>query len=76
MEKCPEEMEFCNNFIEKGLIDKLHKLVNSKFVRIDHIEAIDILKKADKEKKDRTKFFRGGNLCLGYSGSQYFAIDQ
>ena len=28
------------------------------------------------KKKDRTKFFRGGNLCLGYSGSQYFAIDQ
>ncbi len=49
LEKCPEEMEFCNNFIEKGLIDKLHKLVNSKFVRIDHKEAINILKKADKE---------------------------
>lgn len=49
LEKCPEEIEFCNNFIEKGLIDKLHKLVNSKFVRIDHKEAIDILKKADKE---------------------------
>ena len=49
LEKFPEEMEFCNNFIEKGLIDKLHKLVNSKFVRIDHKEAIDILKKADKE---------------------------
>ena len=49
LEKCPEEMEFCNNFIEKGLIDKLHKLINSKFVRIDHKEAIDILKKADKE---------------------------
>ena len=49
LEKCPEEMEFCNNFIDKGLIDKLHKLVNSKFVRIDHKEAIDILKKADKE---------------------------
>ena len=49
LEKCPEEMDFCNNFIEKGLIDKLHKLVNSKFVRIDHKEAIDILKKADKE---------------------------
>ena len=49
LEKCPEEMEFCNNFIEKGLIDKLHKLVNSKFVRIDHKEAIDILKKADRD---------------------------
>ena len=44
LEKCPEEMEFCDK-----LIDKLHKLVNSKFVRIDHKEAIDILKKADKE---------------------------
>lgn len=49
LEKCPEEMEFCDKFIEKGLIDKLHKLVNSKFVKIDHKEAIDILKKADKE---------------------------
>ena len=49
LEKCPEEMEFCDKFIEQGLIDKLHKLVNSKFVRIDHKEAINILKKADKE---------------------------
>ena len=49
LEKCPEEMEFCDKFIEQGLIDKLHKLINSKFVRIDHKEAIDILKKADKE---------------------------
>ena len=49
LEKCPEEMEFCDKVIEKGLIDKLHKLVNSKVVRIDHKEAIDILKKADKE---------------------------
>ena len=49
LEKCPEEMEFCDKFIEQGLIDKLHKLVNSKFVRIDHKEAIDILKKADRE---------------------------
>ena len=49
LEKCPEEIEFCDKFIEKGLIDKLHKLINSKFVRIDHKEAIDILKKADKE---------------------------
>lgn len=56
LEKCPEEMEFCNNFIEKGLIDKLHKLVNSKFVRIDHKEAIDILKKADKEWKFQPEY--------------------
>ena len=49
LERCPEEIEFCDQFIEKGLKDKLTKLINSSFVRIDHKEAIDILKKADRE---------------------------
>ena len=40
-------MEFLNKFVEKGLIDKLNKLVKSSFVRITHKEVIDILKKAD-----------------------------
>ena len=49
LERCPEEIDFCNNFIEKGLKEKLTKILNSEFVRIDHKEAIDILKKADKK---------------------------
>lgn len=49
LERCPEEMAFCDKFIEKGLIEKLNKLVNSNFIRIDHKEAIDILKKADRK---------------------------
>lgn len=49
MERCPEEIDFCNTFIEKGLKEKLTKILNSEFVRIDHKDAIDILKKADKE---------------------------
>ena len=49
LERCPEEINFCDQFIEKGLKEKLNKIINSKFVRIDHKEAIDILKKADKE---------------------------
>lgn len=47
LEKCPDEIEFLNNFVEKGLKEKLEKLVNSKFVRITHKEVIDILKKAN-----------------------------
>ena len=47
LDNCPEEMEFFDNFVEKGLIDKLNKLINSNFVRIDHEEVISILKKAD-----------------------------
>ena len=48
MEKCPEEIDFCDNFIEKGLKQKLNKLLESEFVRIDHKDVIDILKKADR----------------------------
>ena len=47
LEKCPEEIAFFDKFVEKGLKEKLEKLVASKFVRIDHKDVIDILKKAD-----------------------------
>jgi len=47
LDKCPEEMEFFDKFVEKGLLDKLNKLVNSNFKRVDHEEVISILKKAD-----------------------------
>ncbi len=46
LDNCKEEMNFFDNFVEKGLIEKLNKLVNSEFVRIDHEEVIKILKEA------------------------------
>ena len=46
LDNCPKEMEFFDKFVEKGLIEKLNKLINSNFVRIDHEEVISILKKA------------------------------
>ena len=46
LDTCPEEMEFLNSFVEKGLIEKLKKVVDSKFVRIDHAEVIKLLKQA------------------------------
>ena len=47
LDNCPSEMDFFDKFVEKGLIEKLTKLVNSNFVRIDHEEVIKILKEAD-----------------------------
>ena len=47
MDKCPEEIEFFDKFVEKGLKEKLEKLINSNFIRITHHEVVDILKKAD-----------------------------
>lgn len=46
LDNCPSEINFFDKFIEPGLINKLTKLVNSKFVRIDHKDVIKILKEA------------------------------
>ena len=46
LENAPLEIDFFDQFVEKGLKDKLEKLVNSDFVRIDHEEVIKILKEA------------------------------
>ena len=49
LEHCKDEMEFFDGFVEKGLLDKLNKLVNSKFTRISHHDVISILKEAKVE---------------------------
>ena len=49
LEKCPEEMEFFNNFIYKTLLDRLHNVINSDFGRISYTDAIKELEKANDE---------------------------
>ena len=46
LENGKDEMEFLDKFVEKGLIEKLTKLINSKFTRITREEVITILKEA------------------------------
>ena len=46
LEHCPNELAFCDSFVEKGLLNKLTNLVNSNFTRISHYDCIDILKNA------------------------------
>ena len=47
LDNCQTEIDFLDQFIEKGLKEKLTKILNSKFTRINHKDVIDILKKAD-----------------------------
>ena len=44
MERCPEELEFLNNFVDKGLIDRLTHVRDSDFARVSYTDAIEILK--------------------------------
>ena len=46
LDNLPLEMQFFDKFVENGLLEKLNKVLDSKFVRITHHEAIDLLKKA------------------------------
>ena len=42
-ENCPEELAFLNNFVDKGLLDRLNNVVENEFVRLTYTEAINIL---------------------------------
>lgn len=46
MEKCRDDIELFDKFIEPGLIDKLNNIVDNGFARITYAEAIDIMKKS------------------------------
>ena len=45
-ENCKDEIEFFNNMIDHGLIERLRKVANSEFKRMEYTQAIEELKKA------------------------------
>ena len=45
LDNCPEEMEFFNNFIDKGLLERLNHVITSDFVRISYTDAVKELEK-------------------------------
>ncbi|MCR5796651.1 MAG: asparagine--tRNA ligase [Eubacterium sp.] len=45
LENAPEEMDFFNKFIDKGLIDRLKAVASADFGRVTYTEAIEILEK-------------------------------
>lgn len=49
LENGKEEMEFFNQFVDKGLIERLEKLVSADFVRVTYTEAVELLKKSGKK---------------------------
>ena len=45
MENAPEEMAFFNQFVDKGLLERLEHVATSDFARVTYTEAVDILMK-------------------------------
>jgi asparaginyl-tRNA synthetase len=49
LENAPEEMKFFNQFVDKGLLDRLHNVLNSEFGRVTYTEAVKILEEHNDE---------------------------
>ena len=49
LDHAPEEMEFFNNFVDKGLLERLDNILNNEFGRVTYTEAVDLLKKSGHE---------------------------
>ncbi len=49
MQECPEELEFFNSFIDKGLLERLNHVVSSDFGKVTYTEAVDMLLKSGKK---------------------------
>ena len=45
LENAPEEMEFFNKFVDKGLLERLNHVVNSEFAHVTYTEAVEILER-------------------------------
>ena len=46
MEKCPDELDMFNRFVDKGLLERLDHVASSDFARITYTEAIEVLKES------------------------------
>ena len=45
LERCPQEMQFFNSFVDKGLLERLEHVANADFGRVTYTEAVSILEK-------------------------------
>ncbi len=49
LEHAPEEMQFFNHFVDKGLLDRLHHVMESEFAHVTYTEAVEILEKNNQD---------------------------
>ena len=49
LDNAPEEMEFFNSFVDKGLLERLDNILSNEFGRVTYTEAVDLLKKSGQQ---------------------------
>ncbi len=56
LEKCPQELEFFNSFVDNGLLDRLNALANADYAKITYTEAVELLLKSGADFKYPVKW--------------------
>ena len=49
LDHAPEEMEFFNNFVDKGLLERLDNILSNEFGRVTYTEAVELLQKSGQQ---------------------------
>lgn len=49
LEQAPDEMVFFNNFVDKGLLERLNHILDSEFARVTYTEAVKLLQESGKD---------------------------
>ncbi len=61
LEHAPEEMNFFNQFVDKGLLDRLNNVLNSEFGRVTYTEAVKLLEEA--QRRSLITRYSGAAIC-------------
>ena len=72
MDTCPQELAFFNQFVDKGLIERLESVVNSEFGRITYTDAVKILEENNDNYPKEIKAFY---MRLNDDGKTVAAMD-
>eukprot|EP00357_Protocruzia_adherens_P006163 CAMPEP_0114992596 /NCGR_PEP_ID=MMETSP0216-20121206/12031_1 /TAXON_ID=223996 /ORGANISM="Protocruzia adherens, Strain Boccale" /LENGTH=507 /DNA_ID=CAMNT_0002356083 /DNA_START=159 /DNA_END=1682 /DNA_ORIENTATION=+ len=73
MDNCADDLEFFNDRIEKGLIDRLKNILDNDFRRVSYTEAVDILKEDIASKKVKFEFPVDWGTDLSSEHERYLA---
>ena len=74
LEHCMDDLEFLNQFVDKGLIERLRSVIDTDFVRLPYTEGINILQEAIKNgKKFEFQCNWGDDLS---SGHERYLVEQ
>ena len=67
LDNAPEEMAFFNQFVDKGLIERLEHVLSSEFGHVTYTEAIEILEKHNDEFEYKVHWGSDLQTCLLYT---------